>query len=164
MFTDRNINITTDRKHLGAAVGNDTYTVQYVESLVDNWKTQLKLLSTIEETQLQAAYLAFVSRFRSKLNDFMRTIPDISHHLVSLEETLRNRFIPVITGGHICSDTERKLLSLPTGFGGLAIPIFYEHAEVEHSNSRKLTAQLAPLIKNQIKQYTVDKTQIKITK
>ena len=53
-------------------------------------------------------------------------IPEISHHLVSLEETLRNRFIPAITGGHICNDTERKLLSLPTTrFGGLAIPVSY---------------------------------------
>ena len=41
---------------------------------------------------------------------------------------------------------------------------FYEQAAVEYRNSRKLTAPLAPLIKNQIKQYTVDKTQIKITK
>ena len=78
-----------------------------------------------------------------------------------MEETLRNRFIPTITGGHICNDTERKLLFLPIRFGGRAIPIFYQQAAVKYS---KLTAQPAPLIKNQIKQYTVDKTQIKITK
>ena len=66
----------------------------------------------------------------------MRTIPEISHHLVSLEETLRNRFILAITGGHICNDTERKLLSFPTRFGGLTIPIIYEQAAVEYSNSR----------------------------
>ena len=36
---------------------------------------------------------------------------------------------------------------LRTRFGGLDIPIFYEQAEVEYRNSRKLTAQLAPLIK-----------------
>ena len=93
----------------------------------------------------------------------MRTVPEISHHLLSLEETLRNRFIPAVTGEYICKVTERKLLSLPTRFGGLGIPIFSEQATVEYSNSRKLTAQLAPLIKNQIKQYTVNKTQIKIT-
>ena len=116
------------------------------------------------ETQPQAAYVAFVSGFRCKLNYFMRTIPEISHHLVLFEETLRNRFIPAITSGHIWSDTERKLLPSPTRFGGLTILIFYEQAAVEYSNSRKLTAQLAPLIKNRIKQYTVDKTQIKITK
>ena len=41
---------------------------------------------------------------------------------------------------------------------------FYEQTAVEYSNSRKRTAQLAPLIKNQNKQYTTNKTQIKITK
>ena len=81
----------------------------------------------------------------------MRKIPEISHHLVSLGETLCNRFIPAATGRHIYNDTERKLLSLLTRFGGLEIPIFYEKAGVEQSNSRKLTALLAPLIKNQIK-------------
>ena len=62
------------------------------------------------------------------------------------------------TGGHISNDTEWKLLSLPTRFGGLAILIFHEQAEAEKSNSRIRTAQPAPLIKNRIKQYTVDKT------
>ena len=94
----------------------------------------------------------------------MRTISEISHHLVSLEETLRNRFIPAITSGHICNDTERKLLFLPTRFGGLAIPIFYDQASTEYSNSRKLTVQLARLLKNQVNQYTVHETQIKINK
>ena len=79
-------------------------------------------------------------------------------------ETLRNKIIPAITAGHINNDTERKILPVPNRFGGLAISIFYEQAKVEYSNSRKLTAQLAPLIKNQIKQNTVDMTQIKITK
>ena len=46
-------------------------------------------------------FVAFVSGFINKLNYFVRTIPKISDHLVSLEETLRNRFIPAITGGHI---------------------------------------------------------------
>ena len=91
MFTDTNINIATDgRKHLGAVVGSDTYKSQYVEDLVDDWNTHLKLLSTIAATQPQAPYLTFVSVFRRKLNYFMRTIPEISHYLVSLEETLRN--------------------------------------------------------------------------
>ena len=116
------------------------------------------------ETQPHTAYLAFVSGFRSKLNFFMRTIPEISHRLVSLEETLRNRFIPAITGGYICNNTEKKTCLYLLVLVDLQSLFFYEQATVEYSNSRKLTAQLAPLIKNQIKQYTVDKTQIKITK
>ena len=62
MFTDTNINITIGgRKHLGAATGCDKYKVQYVKDLADDWNTQLKLLSTISETQSQVAYLTFVS-------------------------------------------------------------------------------------------------------
>ena len=91
-------------------VGRDTYKVQFVEDLVNDWNTQLKLLSTMEETQTQVAYLEFVSK--------------ISYQLVSLEETLCNRIIPAITGGHICNNTERKLLSFPTRFGGLTTPFF----------------------------------------
>ena len=80
-------------EHLGAVVGSDIYKVQYIEDLVDDWNTQFKPLSTIVETQPQAAYLEFANGFRSKLNYFMRTIPEIIHHLVSLEETLRNTSI-----------------------------------------------------------------------
>ena len=54
----------------------------------------------------------------------MGTVPEISLHLVSLEKTRCNRFILTITGEHICNDTERKLLSLPTRFGELAISTF----------------------------------------
>ena len=62
MFTDTNINITIGgRKHLGATTGCDKYKVQYVKDLTDDWNTQLKLLSTISETQSQVAYLTFVS-------------------------------------------------------------------------------------------------------
>ena len=59
-----------------------------------------------------------------------RRVPEISHHLFSLNETHHNRFIPAITYADIYNDTERKLLSLPTRFGGLANPIFYEQAAV----------------------------------
>ena len=67
----------------------------------------------------------------------MRTNPEIINQPVSSEETLRNRLIPARTSRHICNDTERKLLSLPTRFGGLVIPIFYEQATMEYRNSRK---------------------------
>ena len=51
MFTDMNVSITTNgRKHLEAVVGSDTYKVQCVEDLADDWNTQLILLSTIVES------------------------------------------------------------------------------------------------------------------
>ena len=72
----------------------------------------------------------------------MRTIPGISQFLYPLEETFRNKFIPAVTGGHICSNNERRLLPLPTRYGVLAIPIIYQLAQTEFKNSRKTRQNL----------------------
>ena len=61
----------------------------------------------------------------------MGTSPGISQFLCPLEDRNRNKFIPAITGGHTCSNNERRLLSLSTRYGKLAIPTFYELAETE---------------------------------
>ena len=72
--------------------------------------TQLKLSPTIAENQPQAAYLALVSGFKSKLNCFENNSGNWPHPLGSLEETIPNRSITAITGGHIRKDTEGKLV------------------------------------------------------
>lgn len=64
--------------------------------------------------------------FKEKLIYFMRKIPESGKLLKPLEDVIRFKFIPSITGGHISSDDEYKLLSLPTRYGGLAIQLFYE--------------------------------------
>ena len=56
---------------------------------------------------------------------------------------------------------ERKLLSLPTRYGGLAIPVFHEQAEVEYIKSRRITTELASLITDQQMEYKVDEVAIK---
>ena len=91
----------------------------------------------------------------------MRTNPGISEFLYPLEETVRYKFIPAITGGHICSNNERRLLSLPTHYGGLASPIFYELPETEFENLRKITSELTPLIINQSSQYNINERKAK---
>ena len=116
-----------------------------MEGLVKVWDNQLTILSTIAETQPQAAYLAFANGFKSKLY-FLRSIPNIHHLLVPAERTISNKFIPAVTGCHICSDKERVLISLPTRYGGLAIPIFHETVEIEFMNSSKITSELTALI------------------
>ena len=118
-------------------------------------------MSSIAESQPQAAYLVFVSGVKSKLNYFMRTIPRISRFLYPLEETIRNKFIPAITGGHICSKNEQQLLSLPTPYGGLAIQVFYELVETEFENSCKITSEFTPLIINQSSQYNINERKAK---
>ena len=43
----------------------------------------------------------------------MRTIPNIKTQLKQLDDVIRTEFIPAIAGGINCSDTERRLMSLP---------------------------------------------------
>ena len=114
------------------------------------------MLLSIAESQPQAAYSAFVTGFKSKLNYVMRAMSGIIQFLYTLEETVRNKFIPAITGGLISSNNEQKVLSLPTRYGGLAIPIFYELAETEFKNPRKIISELTPLIINQSSQYNIN--------
>ena len=137
------MNITAEEKiHLSAVIGSTEYRDKYVKDLVKDWDNQLTILSTIAEIQPQAAYLAFASGFKSKLNNFLGTTPNIRHLLLTLERTIRNKFIPTLTWWHICSDKERVLISLPSRYGGFAIPIFRETAEIAFMNSSKITSEL----------------------
>ena len=141
------MNITAEEKrHLGAVIGSTEYHDKYVKDLVKVWDNELTILPTIGKTHQQAAYLAFASGFKSKLY-FLRTIANIRHLLMPVERTIRKKFIPAVTRCHICSDKERVLISLPTRYGGLAIPIFHETAEIEFMNSSKITSELTALIK-----------------
>ena len=51
--------------------------------------------------------------FKNKFRFFVQTVPDIANYLLPSEEFIRSRFMPAITGGHICADAERALLALP---------------------------------------------------
>ena len=146
---------------MGSIAGSEIYKRKYVDDLVKDWNSLLCILPTVAEIQSQAAYSAFVSGFKNKLSYFMRTIPDISNLLIPIEDTIRNRFIPAITGERICNKEERRLLFLPTRYGGLIISIFLEQADVEYSNSRRITAERTSLITVQQMEYTVDELAIK---
>ena len=73
------MSITIEGKsHLGAVIGSNEYREEYLKDLVMDWNNQLVLLSSTAESEPQAAYSAFVSDFKGKLNYFMRTIQGIS--------------------------------------------------------------------------------------
>ena len=72
------------KAHLDALIRSIAHPDEYVKK----WDNQLTILVTIAVTQPQAAYLAFASGFKSKLNYFLRSIPNIRHLLLSLERTI----------------------------------------------------------------------------
>ena len=91
----------------------------------------------------------------------MRTIIELDEFLKPIEGTIRNKLIPALTRGHICSDNERKLLSLPSRYGGLGIPIFFLCAQQEYVNSRKVTAALLKFIVDQSSTCIVNEPELK---
>ena len=138
--------------------------MSYAKPLVDDWIKKLKLLSVIAESEPQSAYSAFLGGFKGKPTPFMRNIPSQGELLKPLEDLFRFNFIPAITGGNLCLDNDRILLSLPVRFGGLAIPLFHNNAKYDYQNSRKLTLSLTQLIKDQYHIYSVSETEQKSIK
>ena len=103
-FKDSQVNITTEgKRHLGAAIGSNSYKKCYVRGKVYELTEQLKILSKIAHIEPQAAYVCFTSGFRHKLTYIMRTIPNIAEDLTQFDFVVDNEFIPAITDGIHCS-------------------------------------------------------------
>lgn len=116
-FTGTGINITSEgRPYLGAAIGSRKFVDEYVVSKVSSWVTNVSKLTTIAKTQPHAAYSALTHSLKSKWTYLCRTIPAIGHLLKSLDEALRTKLIPALTGRPPSNDLECALFALPTRF------------------------------------------------
>ena len=99
LFSNIQINITSEgRPYLGAALGTQEYVRVYMSEKVRKWIDELNTLSTIAATQPHAAFATFIHRFVHKFRFICWVCPDTEHLLQSLEESIRSRFIPAITG------------------------------------------------------------------
>ena len=146
--------ITTEgHRHLGAIIGTDEFKNSYIEKKVKDWIDEIQYLSEIAKTYPHSAYSAFVHGLQNRYTYNMRTIPDLSDHLQSLEDAIRNCFIKTLFNGYICSDSERLLFSLPAKFGGLGIFVPTERSRIEYENSRHVTAEMIENVKNQVSNY-----------
>ena len=171
VFKDTSIKITTESQlHLFAVTGSEIFKQKYVQDKIDQWIKELRVLCKIAWCEPQAAYSGFVKGFKHKPIYFMRTIPNIKTQLKQLDDVIRTEFIPAITGGANCSDTERRLMSLPPRIGGLGIPIFLEFAQEEYEFLIMLSKGLTTKIINQQPQFATNhnaktiKRKIELTK
>ena len=137
---------TQGRKHLGAALGSRPFVEQCVSQQVKEWTAELEQLSIIARSHPQAAYCAYSHGLKGRWLHLARTVPNIGNLLQPLEDTLRQRFIPALTGRPAPSDTERELLALPARVGGLGIANPAATAEREHQASMQLSSPLVMLI------------------
>ena len=67
LFANSRVNITAEgKRHIGVVIVSTKYYDECVKDLVKDWDKQFAILSTITETQPQAAYTAFVRGFKTK--------------------------------------------------------------------------------------------------
>ena len=150
VFKDTGINISTvGKKHLGACLGSPAFKTEYVSEKVSVWLKQLERLTDFAQTDPHAAYAAYTFGFMQRWKYVQRTIPGISDLFQPIERCLRDKFIPALVGKSV-SDHERKVLSLPTRFGGLNLQNPTKTADKEYEWSVKLTTSLTQKIKEQL--------------
>ena len=65
----------------------------------------------------------------------MRTVPDVSELFQPLEDAIRHKLLPALTGRTGLTDQERNLLELPTRLGGLGILNPVKNAATQYDSS-----------------------------
>ena len=149
LFSPLGVNITTKgHNHLGSAIGNDNFLNLFAGKKVEKWMTELNTLIDIARTEPHAAYCGFTHGLKHSLSYAMRTTPNITKHLSPLEDAIRNRFIPILTGRSNISDTERQLLALPPRLGGLGIPDFTKTSPEQYQASQDICGPIVNCILN----------------
>jgi hypothetical protein len=152
LFHDTGIKLADGARDLGGVIGADLFVQSYVKDKVTNFAKELELLSTIADTAPHAAHSAFFHGIRHRWMFLQRTVPNIATAFEPLESIIREKFIPALLGGHLVSDNERALLSLPGRNGGFGLVNPVQTCEDQYAESKLLSATLVDHLINQ-KQY-----------
>ena len=157
VFGDTDIHITTHgKRHLGAALGSNTFTEEYVNDKVQGWTKDIMNLAEVASSQPHAAYAAYVHGLSSRWSYLLRTVPDIDDLLQPLENAIHQHLIPVLTGRPPCSSIARDLLALPVRLGGLGIRDPSTTSSESFQSSKSITAPLVTLILSQDTNESID--------
>ena len=114
---------TQGQPHLGAPLGSKSFVEEFVHAKVSVWVLEIKSLSETASSQPQGAYAALTHSIMSRWTHLMCTVSGIDNLFQPLEDEIRHRFLPALTGREAPSDAERELIALSALQGGLGIPI-----------------------------------------
>ena len=159
VFQGTGIKFADGARDLGGVIGASSFVHSYVTDKVSSFCNEMELLSHVAESSPQAAHAAYVHGMRHRWRFLQRTIPDISTAFQPLESVIRQRFIPALLGGHIVSDAERRLLSLPGKHGGFGIDNPVLDSKFHHSASERLSSALVHQLLQQDHILTVSREQ-----
>ena len=132
----------------------------FIKNLVSQWVNELRELTKIAKSELQAAYSNFTHSLRQKWNFAMRTIPGLENYLLPLEDVITKEFLPDLLGCPIKPEIQ-ELISLPPRLGGMGIINPIKTAVEEFKNSVCLTKQLIKKIVEQDKNESINKDSVK---
>jgi hypothetical protein len=154
LFGQTGVNISVSgRKHLGSALGSTDYIQKFAETKIDEWRKELEALCTVARRDPHAAYAGFTHGLVSKWQYLMRTVSNISNLFAPLEEVIRLKLIPLLTGRDDISDVERNLLALPCRLGGMGLVNPVAISDEQYTSSCNITRPLVSLILE--KMYTI---------
>ncbi len=85
---------------------------------------------------------------------FTRTVPEIQHELQPLENIIRLKLLPALTGRPPPNDSERELFALPARLGGLGLANPTVQSSREFVASVKITDPLKNAIVSQNIEYS----------
>ena len=105
-------------------------------------------------TEPHAAYCGLTHGLKSMWNYAMRTTPGTGKFLSPIENIIRHKFLPALTGRSAISDSERELLALPCQLGGLGIPDLTKSSSWHYQASLDNCRPLVNVILNQ--QHTIE--------
>ena len=147
IFADTGMQITDQgQRHLGAALGSREFAEGFVAKKVCSWSSEVLALAEIATNRPHSAFCAFTHGMIGRWIYIMRTIPNVGPLFQPLEDAIRLKLIPALTGHGACSALERDVLSLPCRLGGLGIVIPVDIANSQFTASIKITHSLRSLI------------------
>ena len=154
IFRDSNINITKEgRNYLGSPIGTSSFIEEFVKAKISGWMDEIEVLSQIARSQPQAALSLLTHGITSKWSYLMRTVNKVAPLFQPLEEAIRHKLLPNITGRCDLNDLEQSLLILPAKRGGLGIPDVIATANLDYHNSVRVTSSLTKLIESNQSSY-----------
>ena len=122
-FWNTGISITSEGKcHLGASIGYQSFTTEYVKEKVQSWTSSLQALSKIAKAHPHMAYCAFTQGLANKWTYLLRTVSNTSDLLQPLENVSFHHFILALVGKPV-NDLECALFALPVHLGGLGVTL-----------------------------------------
>ena len=107
-FDGSDVSVRTDgARLLGSPIGSESFVDRYIKDTIDTWLHDLVVLCTFAESQPQAAYAAFTHGLFSHWAYSFRSCSVPSEHLSALDEMIRCKLIPALSGKHAINDLEQ---------------------------------------------------------